>query len=94
MATDRGGDRAVWWLGYRVAPGIFLGAFPRQFVDAFAAPRGAARWPSRPASPPAYLEAVTAVYLLHRFVGVPKPFQSRRRFFEIRFSRAAREHEP
>ena len=58
---------AVWWFGYRVAPGIFLGALLINLLTlSFPTAAGIAIGNT--------LEAVTAVYLLHRFVGTRSPF--------------------
>ena len=59
---------AVLWLGYRVSPAILLGAFLANLATgvSVATAGGIAVGNT--------LEAVTAVYLLHRFVGLRHPF--------------------
>ncbi len=59
---------AVWWLGYRISPAILLGAFLANLATGvpIATAGGIAVGNM--------LEAVTAVFLLHRFVGLRSPF--------------------
>lgn len=58
---------AVWWLGYRVAPGVFLGALLVNLLTlSLPTATGIAIGNT--------LEAITAVYLLHRYVGTRNPF--------------------
>lgn len=58
---------AVWWLGYRISPGVFLGALLVNLLT-LSAPTAAGIAVGNT------LEAVTAVFLLHRFVGPRSPF--------------------
>jgi integral membrane sensor domain MASE1 len=60
---------AVWWLGYRISPGIFLGALLANLLTR-SAPTAAVIAVGNT------LEAVTAIFLLHRFVGARSPFNS------------------
>jgi PAS domain S-box-containing protein len=59
---------AVWWLGFRIWPAILLGAFLVNLTTgvSIATAGGIAAGNA--------LEAVSAVYLLHRFVGLRNPF--------------------
>ncbi len=58
----------VWWLGYRISPAILLGAFLVNLATgvSVATAGGIAAGNT--------LEAVSAVFLLHRFVGLHNPF--------------------
>src|ERR1700730_1420656 len=58
---------AVWWLGSRVSPGVLLGAFLVNLLTLSAPPAAGIAMGNT-------LEAVVAVYLLHRFVGARNPF--------------------
>jgi PAS domain S-box-containing protein len=59
---------AVWWLGYRAAPGVFLGAFLGNVLTPVSVGTAVGIATGNT------LEAVTAVVLLHRFVGSRLPF--------------------
>src|SRR6266478_470854 len=61
------GIAAVWWLGYRVSPGVFLGALLVNLLR-LSAPTAAGIAVGNT------LEAIAAVYLLHRYVGLRNPF--------------------
>src|SRR3989442_4132726 len=60
---------AVWWLGYRVAPGIFLGAFLVNLLTLSLPVAAGSVAIAAGIATGNTLEAVTAVYLLHRFFG-------------------------
>src|SRR5689334_10234003 len=62
----------VWWLGYRLSPAILLGAFLANLAtDVSIATAGGIALGNT-------LEAVSAVFLLHRLVGFRKPLNRAR----------------
>src|SRR6266853_3919613 len=63
---------AVWWLGYRVAPGVFLGAFLVNLLT-LSLPITLSLPTATGIAIGNTLEAITAVYLLHRYVGARSP---------------------
>jgi integral membrane sensor domain MASE1 len=74
---------AVWWLGYRVSPGVFLGALVANLLTR-SAPTAVAAIAGNT------LEAVTAVFLLYRFVGLRSPFNRAGDFLKFIVWRANR----